>query len=66
MGLTTSIGLWVVMQVAGASGAERPIAYYQDKNECTFIAASNPKWACQERKDYEEVKKQRDASIKGR
>jgi hypothetical protein len=59
MGLTTTVGLWVVMQIAGVSGPERSIAYYQDKNDCTFIAASNPEWKCQERKDIEEAKKRR-------
>ncbi len=66
MGLSSTIGIWVLMQVATANTPERPIAYYQDKNECSFMAASNPKWVCQERKDLEEAKKRREESIRGR
>jgi len=66
MGVSTTVGLWVVMQIASASGPEKPIAFFQDKNECTFIAASNPKWTCTERKDLEEARKRKNDSILGR
>ncbi len=59
MGLTTLIGLWMIVQNPRPQGGiqePQAVAYYFDKNECLLIAASNERWECKQRPDIDKVK----------
>lgn len=62
MGITTLIGLWMVVQQPRPNGGitePMAIAYYHDQSDCYQIAASNERWECVKRPDIDKARERK-------
>lgn len=64
MGLTTVVGLWMLvkMNAAGATGGNdsyQTIGYFRDQTECAVVAATEKEWKCMKRPDFDDAMKNR-------
>lgn len=66
MGVKSTIAIWMVVKMLSTSDpATNPngyttVAFFNDKNDCMFVAASNENWKCIQRPDWEEELKSRE------
>jgi hypothetical protein len=67
MGISTLIGLWMVIQQPRPDGGitePMTIAYYFDKSDCFRIAASNQRWECVKRPEVEKARESKNKRLK--